>query len=112
MRRQLLTGLLVCTAALTACAPSSERASASISDWSADGNVLHLGINSCNGDPQASVVETETDITVTVTAVFQQGGDSAACMDGLAITVAAPVGERAVIDGFTGRQVDALPATG
>ena len=108
MRRHLMPGLLVCIAALTACAPSSERASTSVGDWSADGDVLHLGINSCNGDPQASLVETETDITVTVTAVFQRGGDSPACMDGLAITLAAPVGDRAVIDGSTGRQVDPL----
>ncbi|MBB2903111.1 hypothetical protein FHR75_003953 [Kineococcus radiotolerans] len=111
----ITAGTVLAVALLTACSSSTgrERVKTGINEWQVDGNVLQLGVNSCNSDPEASFVETEVDVTVTVTALAPPSdGVQDLCGDAVAVTLAAPLGDRAVIDESTGREVDPLPGPG
>ena len=117
--RSIATAVLA-VALLTSCSASADSASTErervptgINEWQVDGDVLQLGVNSCNSAPEASVVETDADVTVTVT-VLGPASDGAmdACMDAVTVTLAKPLGDRAVIDESTGREVNPLPGPG
>ena len=65
---------------------------------------LRVTVASCNKNPTGDIVETAE--TVTITAFARPAGrDENACADGLALTLDSPLGERAVVDGATGRTV-------
>lgn len=64
--------------------------------------VLHLVVDTCDGDPEPEVVETEADVTVTVVSTRRDLGDG--CQDAVEVTLEAPLGDRSVIDGATGRR--------
>jgi len=113
------TGAVFSVALLTSCSSSAEpprapeRITTGINEWTVDDSVLRLGVNSCNRDPKASVVETSADVTITVTALAPHGdGAAEACMDAVTVMLASPLDDRAVIDESTGREVDPLPGPG
>ncbi len=116
----IATGAVFTVALLTACSSSTdsssterERVPTGINEWQVDGDVLELGVNSCNSAPEASVVETGADVTVSVTALGPSSdGAMEAYGDVVTVTLAAPLGDRAVIDESTGREVDPLPGPG
>lgn len=111
----IATGAVLAVALLTACSSSTERerVPTAINEWQANRDVLQLGINSCNAAPEASVVETDADVTVTVIALAPPSdGVMDLCGDAVTVTLAAPLGDRAVIDESTGREVDPLPGPG
>ena len=53
--------------------------------------------------PKAKVVESDTEVRIT-SAVKARGSDSKACLTTETVTLASPIGERAVVDGRTGKK--------
>ncbi len=73
---------------------------------SPDGLLLNIGIGSCNADITVAVEETPTEVIVTPTVENNQRGHD--CADGFLVTLAEPLGERAVVDGRNGETFDAV----
>ncbi|SEI87309.1 hypothetical protein [Demequina mangrovi] len=90
---------------LAACAPSEPtevRGPVAIIGWSNAGNEQIVDVDTCNGDPVAEVVETDTTVTITVTSTRRDPGD--ACLDIVRVELDADLGDRQVIDGVTGEE--------
>jgi hypothetical protein len=90
---------------LLACAPAG-RGPQRIVGWSVDAMVLHLWVDTCNGDPETDVVETADDVTVTVVSTGGDPGD--ACQDPVTVTLTAPLGNRRLLDGSTGHEPEPM----
>lgn len=99
MRR--IVGLLVIVAAVAACSPDQGRGPQPIVGWSVADSEVHLWVDTCNGEPEAEVVETSTDVTITVVSTRQNPGDG--CQDNLTVELDAPLDGRTLVDGATGR---------
>ena len=105
MRRSRATakGVLVAmgmVVLVASCSPGEERGPQAIYVRSVDGNEVDLVVMTCNGEPEAEVVETDTEVTITVISTRQNPGDG--CQDGLIVTLAAPLADRVLVDGATG----------
>lgn len=78
------------------------------------GPTVDLFVASCNGDPEVTaLVQSPDDVRIEVTSTVPApgwGGDD--CLDGLTVTLDAPLGDRTLIDLTTGEQVPASPQTG
>lgn len=99
MRRSMaLVGIAVIVAA---CSAPEGRGPQPIVGWSVADDQVHLWVGTCNGEPEADVIETDVDVTITVVATRRDPGDG--CQDSLTVDLAAPLGDREVIDGATGR---------
>lgn len=97
-RSMALVGIVV---VLAACSPPEGRGPQPIAGWSVADDEIHLWVGTCNGEPEADVVETDAEVTITVVATRRSPGDG--CQDSLTVTLAAPLGDRGLIDGATGR---------
>jgi hypothetical protein len=71
---------------------------------------LELNISSCNENPTAEVVESDTEVRVHVTSGRWLGRDGGDCADGVVVTLKAPLGTRTVVDQSTGQTVEVSPA--
>jgi len=75
---------------------------------------LNVGLDNCKADNPGpytvSTQETPTSIRIQVVGPVWTGENQAACMDGLAVTLTAPLAARSVIDGATGHTVTVQPA--
>ncbi|BDZ63485.1 hypothetical protein [Agromyces mangrovi Wang et al. 2018] len=90
--------------ALSACAPAEPteaRGPQAIVGWSNGGDELIILIGTCHGDPEATVVEDDETVTVTIESTLHDPGD--ACQDSLRVALDTQLGDRAVIDGVTGK---------
>jgi len=67
---------------------------------------VELGINTCNADLDALVVESDTTVEVTITAENDTTDD---CADSIVITLDKPLGHRRLINGSTGDLLDVQP---
>ncbi|WP_062316446.1 hypothetical protein [Demequina maris] len=101
-RTILLAWFVLVLAACAASEPTEVRGPVPIVGWSNGGDVQIVDVDSCGGDPEASVVETESTVTITVTSTKRDPGD--ACLDSLEIELDAELGDRQVIDGVTGEE--------
>lgn len=102
----LLGGVLALGAGL-ALAAEEGRAPAmnGVPGVSEDGRTLYFQVQSCNGNPEATVVS-ESNETVVVRVISDvQTGDSQGCSDGVTVQLAEPLGDRQVVDGDTNRRV-------
>lgn len=61
-----------------------------------------VGVASCNGSPTFTLVEDATTITVTATTWFPNGNDRSDCLDVIRVDLDAPIGDRQIVDGFSG----------
>lgn len=93
-------------AILAACSPAEGRGPQPISGWSVADDELRLWVDTCNGDPEVDIVETDEDVTVTIVSTRQNPGDG--CQDNVVATLAAPLGDRALIDGATGEEPEPM----
>jgi hypothetical protein len=98
--------MVAAIALLAACTSAEERGPQRIVGWSVADDVVHLWVDTCNGDPKAEVVETDLTVTITVTSTRRNPGD--ACQDALEVTLEAPLGDRTLIDKVTGSQPEPL----
>ncbi len=71
-----------------------------------DGVAIEFGVNTCNADLDAVVVESDTAVEVTITAENDTTDD---CADSIAITLDQPLGDRQLINGSTGDVLDVQP---
>ena len=71
-----------------------------------DGVAIEFGVNTCNADLNAVVVESDTAVEVTITAENDTTDD---CADSIAITLDQPLGDRQLINGSTGHVLDVQP---
>ncbi|WP_062386968.1 hypothetical protein [Demequina iriomotensis] len=101
-RAILLVGSLLVLAGCAASEPTEVRGPVPIVGWSNGGDVQIVDIDTCNGDPVAEVVETDTTVTITVTSTKRDPGD--ACLDNLEVELDSDLGDRHVIDGVTGEE--------
>ncbi|MEZ0446871.1 hypothetical protein [Cellulomonas sp. ICMP 17802] len=99
-------GVIGLLGALAACSPAESRGQQRIVAWSVSDDVLHLVINTCNGDPDPDVVETDADVTVTIVSTRRNPGD--ACQDTVEVTLSEPLGGRTLIDGATGQEPEPM----
>ena len=74
-----------------------------------DSAELEVTADSCNAHPTAAVEESDTEVRVLLTANRSWGTPTA--RDAVVVTLAAPLGTRAVVDGATDRRVEVLTAT-
>jgi len=71
-----------------------------------DSVTIEFGVNACNADLFAEVVESDTTVEVTITA---ENDTTDACADLIAITLDKPLGDRQVVNGSTGEVLDIQP---
>jgi len=61
---------------------------------------VEFSVDTCNQNPQVSIVETATEVRFTVTAA-RNDGDSDDCLDTAEVTLDEPLGDRMVVDDVT-----------
>jgi hypothetical protein len=71
---------------------------------------LELNVASCNENPTAEVVESDSEVRVHVTSGRWLARDADDCADGVVVTLKAPLGTRTVVDQSTGQTVEVSPA--
>lgn len=71
---------------------------------------LELNVASCNENPTAEVVESDTEVRVQVTSGRWVGRNTDDCADGVVVTLSEPLGTRTVVDQSTGQAVEVSPA--
>jgi uncharacterized lipoprotein YmbA len=76
----------------------------------ADSPRLELSVNSCNRNPRAAAEESDTEVRITITLDEADGDAGGDCSDSAKVTLAQPLGARAVIDTASGDAVRVLPS--
>ena len=71
---------------------------------------LELNVASCNENPTAEVLESNTEVRVQVTSGRWFGRNTDDCADGVVVTLSEPLGTRTVVDRSTGQTVEVSPA--
>lgn len=71
---------------------------------------LELNVASCNENPTAEVVESDTEVRVQVTSGRWFGRNADDSADGVVVTLKSPLGNRTVVDGSTGQTVEVRSA--
>lgn len=94
--------------ASTGCDGRSRSVFAAYGD--AESTRLELNVASCNENPTAEVVESDTEVRVQVTSGRWLGRNADDCADGVVVTLKAPLGTRTVVDQSTGQTVEVSPA--
>lgn len=69
---------------------------------------LTVSVESCQGDPEVSVEETDRAVRIEVVATVHAVGP--ACADGAAVPLEQPLGERSLVDTHTGETVEVVHA--
>ncbi len=96
----LVAGSAGFVVALAACSQSEVRGPQAIVGWSNGGAVIVVAIDTCDGEPEADLVEEDDTVTVTVISTKRSPGDG--CQDIVRIELSSDLGDRTVIDGVTG----------
>jgi len=71
---------------------------------------LELNVASCNENPTAEVLESNTEGRVQVTSGRWFGRNTDDCADGVVVTLSEPLGTRTVVDQSTEQTVEVRPA--
>jgi len=95
------------TLLLSGCADDAPRVVAAYGD--PESTRLEVGVDTCNRSPRASVVESDTQVRVTVVADEASGNGSNDCLDNTDVTLSRPLGTRTVVDEGTGESVAVEP---
>ena len=105
VNKRRLSAILVAALALvlTGCSTNPEITEVYLRS---DGVTIEVGVNTCNADLNAVVVESDTTVKMTITAENDTTDD---CADSIAITLDQPMGDRQLINGSTGDVVDVQP---
>ncbi len=109
-RQRLPARLLGFTLVLGACglADSGGRQPISLADVQLfpDGRTLSVGVNSCNGTPTADVDQGTDEVRITAEAYIPGGDDQESCMDEVTVELAELLGNRRVVDGISGQELE------
>jgi hypothetical protein len=86
-----------------------EEGEVSVFAATADGTRLTLSIESCNAkEIDIAVEESADEVVVAARVTDPANGDD--CADGATVTLAAPLGDRRLVDGLSGRELHCEPA--
>ena len=79
-----------------------------------DDRTLQVSVPSCNGDPEVTALEeSDAQVRLEVTStVATPGWPSQDCLDGIEVTLEAPLGDRTLVDITTGDVVDVVRTQG
>lgn len=112
-RRVVSLCAALCTVAITSSCVGSSRGPVEIDSFDTEdgGRVLILAVQSCQGEPEADVVEESPDqvrirVVSTTPGPLEGGAD---CLDGARIRLGEPLDDRCVIDDTTAESVPASP---
>jgi len=72
-----------------------------------DGVTIHFGVDTCNAELSAEVVESPAQVVVTITAQKDTTDD---CRDQLVVVLAEPLRDRELINGATGKAFEVRSA--
>ena len=86
----------------TGCAGGEGRGPQRIEGWSVADDKLNLWIDTCDGDPETTLEESEAEVVITVISTKRDVGD--ACQDPVEVVLSQPLGDRRVVDGTTGEE--------
>lgn len=105
--RELLADLDIPWAFEVVDAPEESTVRGPVEIWEAyagGGAGLQLTVGSCNGEPEVTVLEqTDSEVRVEITSTTPAPGwPGEDCLDGLELTLDAPLGDRALVDVTTG----------
>lgn len=105
--RELLADLDIPWAFEVVDAPEESTVRGPVEIWEAyttGGTGLQLTVGSCNGEPEVTVLEqTDSEVRVEITSTTPAPGwPGEDCLDGLELTLDAPLGDRALVDVTTG----------
>lgn len=108
--RELLADLDIPWAFEVVDAPEESTVRGPVEIWEAytgGGTGLQLTVGSCNGEPEVTVLEqSDTEVRIEVTSTTPAPGwPGEDCLDGLELTLDAPLGDRALVDVTTGEAV-------
>ncbi|WP_454856900.1 hypothetical protein [Promicromonospora soli] len=96
---------------LSACSTEGGRITAVYG--AADSRELEISVDTCNRNPVAEVEETPESVTVSVAVDSASWWEAQGeCQDAVLVTLQDQLGERSIVDGDTGRDLDLLPADG
>lgn len=101
LRVGIIVGAL--TLLLSGCADDGPRVVAAYGDPGS--TRLEVGVDTCNRNPRATVVESDNEVRVTVEADEASGNGSDDCRDNTDVTLSRPLGTRTVVDEGTGDAV-------
>ncbi len=77
-------------------------------DVSSDGLTLFVGVNSCNGEPSATVSQGADAIRISVESYIPGGDDQDGCADEVIVSLDEPLGERVIVDEVAGTELRPL----
>jgi len=75
-----------------------------------EGLTILLRVGPCRSQRQTTVVESQTEVQVGVTALLHPGRPELACLDHVRIELASVLGSRSLVDSRNGRVVEVEPA--
>ena len=93
---------------LAACSTSTAGPQIVAGYVSVDGLTIELEVDTCNANLVADVTESAATVEVVVAAANDTGDD---CLDGIAITLEEPLGDRDLIDRSDGETVQVIEGT-
>ena len=103
------TALLLLGYVLTACAAPAPATAVSFHEGlvaTVDSTMITLSADACQRQPYDSrIVESAKEVRVTLTALPPAGDAAPACSDLVVARLSKPIGDRALVDASTGRQV-------
>ena len=74
---------------------------------SPDSERLELAIDACRAESTSyDAEESDDEVVITITT---EGGEGPECADGLTVELEEPLGDRRLVDGSTGEEVEVLP---
>ncbi len=108
-----LTAVAV-TVGAAGCAATDARTSVTIGEVDLrDARTLTMTVRSCDGAPEVSdVVEGETEVRLAVTVAPSSSSGTARCAGHVTVKLAAPLGDRPVVDARSGRELSVWGRTG
>lgn len=89
--------------ALGGCGDGSRRGAVEVVEYKNDGRAITVIAMSCDGTPEIEVEESDLEVRVSVVSTTTREGNS--CQDQVKAVLADPLGERTIVDTFSGEKV-------
>ncbi|WP_041292397.1 hypothetical protein [Kineococcus radiotolerans] len=86
----------------TGCADGEGRGPQRIEGWSVADDELNLWVDTCDGDPETTLEESDAEVVITVISTKRDTDDD--CQDPVKVVLSQPLDGRRVVDGKTGEE--------
>ncbi|WP_380162711.1 hypothetical protein [Kineococcus sp. R86509] len=95
------------TAFAAGCADGEGRGPQRIEGWSvSDDDELILWVDTCDGDPETTLEESDAEVVITVVSTKRSSDDD--CQEPVTVVLSQPLGDREVADGKTGDKAPSM----